>query len=101
MALVSNVAGDGVEGTVRRALVARWPAIRIEPVVPARMRHGVVNGYAEPARLGPDRWLAMIGAADLFGDPATLVCSFGTATTIDLLTCAARSRAARRRSSAE
>ncbi len=69
-----------------RTLRLRWPAIRIERVVPVRVGHGIVNGYVDPARLGPDRWLAMVGARDLFPDRSLLVCSFGTATTIDLLT---------------
>lgn len=86
VAFVSNVAGPSLEAAVVDALQSRWPAIRVRPIVPARMRHGIVNGYADPARLGPDRWLSMIAAAALVPVRTILVCSFGTATTIDLLT---------------
>lgn len=45
---------------------------------------GVVNGYHEPARLGADRWVALIGAASLFKG-ACCVADCGTAVTIDCL----------------
>ena len=45
---------------------------------------GVINGYAEPSRLGVDRWLALLAARQLC--PGNLVVvDAGTAITLDLL----------------
>jgi type III pantothenate kinase len=43
------------------------------------------NSYAQPAQLGPDRWAACIGARHYYPSGAVLVASFGTATTLDVL----------------
>lgn len=43
---------------------------------------GLTNGYREPARLGVDRWLAMLGARERVGGNL-LVVDAGTALTID------------------
>lgn len=46
-------------------------------------RSGVVlNGYPEPAKLGVDRWLAIVGAVACHGKPV-VVWDLGTASTID------------------
>jgi type III pantothenate kinase len=50
--------------------------------------HGVRIAYAEPARLGVDRFLALIGARALQGDRPTLIIDAGTAITYDLLDAA-------------
>ena len=45
---------------------------------------GVTNAYAQPERLGDDRWLALIGALDMaIGD--CIVIDAGSAITLDLL----------------
>jgi type III pantothenate kinase len=46
---------------------------------------GVVNGYSDPARLGVDRWLAILAAYGLAGGGACLVIDVGTAVTVDLV----------------
>ena len=80
--VVANVAGNAVAQEVTRALrrfspVAQW-------IAPRAAQCGVLNGYADPKRLGPDRWAALIGARALHqGD--CLVVMAGTATTIDVL----------------
>ena len=94
LALISNVAHAHVQATVVRAVLASWPAAHVELVVPTSREGGLVNGYDEPARLGPDRWLALIGAHALLPRSSLLVCTFGTATTIDLVTVASPDRAA-------
>lgn len=43
---------------------------------------GVTNAYSDVARMGVDRWLAMIGAFRSFGGPLTVL-DAGTAITID------------------
>ena len=45
---------------------------------------GVVNGYAEPERLGADRWMALLGAA-AHDDTDCIVIDAGSAITLDLL----------------
>jgi type III pantothenate kinase len=45
---------------------------------------GVVNGYAQPAQLGVDRWLGLLAANEISKQPQ-LVVDCGTATTLDAL----------------
>ena len=58
----------------------------VEPVcaVPAQRQGGVVNGYDDYARLGLDRWLAVLGGYHL-GQRACLIIDLGTAVTADLV----------------
>ncbi len=54
---------------------------------------GLINGYREPARLGADRWLALVGLwahprhRAVPGAPAAtrILATFGTATTVDTI----------------
>jgi len=79
------VAGEAVRRRVEEQLelwdlTPRW-------VVSSPHEAGVVNGYDHPARLGADRWVAMIGARGhvLARGPArpVLVVMIGTAVTVD------------------
>jgi type III pantothenate kinase len=45
---------------------------------------GVTNGYAEPGRLGSDRWMALLGAAGMSAKDC-IVIDAGSAITLDLL----------------
>jgi type III pantothenate kinase len=81
------VAGEAVRRRVEEQLelwdlTPRW-------VVPSAHEAGVANGYDHPARLGADRWVAMIGARGhvLARGPArpVLVVMIGTAVTVDAL----------------
>ncbi|GHF86951.1 type III pantothenate kinase [Thalassotalea marina] len=47
--------------------------------------NGLVNSYAEPEKLGVDRWLAMLGAKHSFTNKHLLVIDAGTATTVDFI----------------
>lgn len=80
---IASVAGEAVE-QVLSDLCAIWT---LQPlwVSGAAEQCGVVNRYADPAQLGPDRWSALIGAHALQAGPCLVVC-LGTATTIDALT---------------
>ncbi len=82
---LSNVAGADVEDAMRTAVRAAWGEVLVHALVPNAMQCGVINGYRDKSRLGPDRWAAMLGAHALLPDRDVLVCGFGTATTIDLL----------------
>ncbi len=82
-----NVAGDGVRRRVEEQLEL-WD---LEPRWAVATSHaaGVSNGYDHPARLGADRWVAMVGARHhvLARGPgrAALVVMVGTAVTVDAL----------------
>ncbi|WP_299019969.1 type III pantothenate kinase [uncultured Tepidimonas sp.] len=58
--LGSIVAGAGARHRVEEQLEL-WDA-PVHWVVPSATEAGLVNGYDHPARLGSDRWVAMIGA---------------------------------------
>lgn len=78
--LVSNVAGTAAEQSLTASLGARTRA-SIEFVRSVRSACGVTNAYADPAKLGTDRWMSVIAAHRMFG--AACIASFGTAMTID------------------
>ena len=77
-----NVAGSAVAAAIE-ALAARLKVplhwFRGDTPVP-----GLRNGYADPSRLGADRWAALSGARHLHAGAAVVVMA-GTATTIDAL----------------
>ncbi|HYC35050.1 MAG TPA: type III pantothenate kinase [Usitatibacter sp.] len=81
-AIASNVAGPGVEKILREACADL--SIELRMLVSPPRALGVVNGYREPAQLGPDRWAALVAAQH--AEPGhKLVVNVGTALTIDAL----------------
>jgi type III pantothenate kinase len=78
---VSNVAGPRMAQVIRAGLAQ---ARQIEPefVTATAVAGGVRNAYSQPAQLGVDRWLAIIGAHALERGSVCVV-SVGTAMTID------------------
>ncbi len=81
--IVSNVAGPRIAALLIDAAVEAWG---IQPILVSSTAAaaGVRNAYSEPAKLGVDRWLAMI-AAHRLESGAVCVVSVGTAMTIDSL----------------
>jgi type III pantothenate kinase len=81
--VISNVAGE----RVRRSLLELLANAPVSPewVASERERCGVRNGYADPAKLGSDRWAALIAAHRLQLGPV-LVVNAGTALTVDAIT---------------
>ena len=81
------VAGDAIRRRVVEQLDL-WDA-RPSWVVPGAAEAGVVNGYDFPARLGADRWVAMIGARHRVLASGTakpcIVVMVGTAVTVEAL----------------
>ena len=79
--LIANVGGQRIGELARTAVAHAWqiePEFQRSPAAAAGLR----NAYPEPARLGVDRWLAMIGGRAL--EPGAIcVVSAGTAMTID------------------
>ncbi|AXK72871.1 type III pantothenate kinase [Lysobacter sp. TY2-98] len=82
VAYVASVAGEALRVELLDALTAR--CARIELARTQRVFAGLRIAYATPARLGVDRFLAMLGARRHERGPV-LVCGVGTALTIDLV----------------
>ena len=82
--LVSNVAGDEFAARLSMCMQRLW---KLEPEFIHAQAHayGIVNAYADPGKLGADRWLALI-AAHRHTPGAVCVVDCGTAVTIDTLT---------------
>jgi type III pantothenate kinase len=83
-----------VAGSELTAGVAEAIASRSHPAIRARTRSecaGVRIAYAEPARLGVDRFLGLL-AAHARGDGPWLIVSAGSALTVDLLDGAGQHR---------
>ena len=81
--LVASVRGEDFNTALSSLLVGNW-ALHPEYAVVTGACCGVVNGYAEPARLGVDRWLAVVAAYCRIRD-ACCVVDCGTTITVDLV----------------
>ncbi len=80
--VISNVAGPNVRSALDK-LFSRWPCEAAWLTAQAA-QCGVINRYQAPARLGSDRWAALIAAwARCAG--ACVVVNAGTALTVDAL----------------
>lgn len=81
--IVANVAGERFAKRVAELTRARF---RLEPefVATTTERFGVRCGYANPARLGVDRWIAVIAAHHRSKDAACVI-GAGTAVTFDAI----------------
>ena len=81
------VAGDAIRQRVQEQLDL-WDT-PMSWVVPRAQEAGLLNGYDQPARLGADRWVAMIGARHhmLARGPArpVLLVMVGTAVTVEAI----------------
>ena len=84
-AWISNVAGAAMGAALERSIGGAFGQVPVHFLVPPAVQCGVVNRYRNPSQLGPDRWAAVLGAAAACPHGDVLVCGFGTATTIDLL----------------
>ncbi len=81
--VISNVGGAPVAAAIARTTRAYW-GLEAEPMQTRSRFGGLRIAYAEPARLGVDRWLALV-AAHRLAQTATLILDAGTAATFDLL----------------
>jgi type III pantothenate kinase len=79
--LIANVGGKRMGDLAQAAIAAKWG---IEPrfVHSPAAQAGIRNAYPEPAKLGVDRWLCLLGGRALEPRPLCVV-SVGTAMTID------------------
>lgn len=80
-----NVAGAAQQQRLERVFTERGCPLHW---CTAQARTGrLVNGYASPSQLGPDRWASMVGLVSHAPahHPPFVLASFGTATTIDIV----------------
>ncbi|MDG4549247.1 MAG: type III pantothenate kinase [Candidatus Contendobacter sp.] len=82
--LIVSVAGPKVRAELADWVEQAW-AIEAEFAVSTAAACGIRNSYAEPERMGADRWVAMIAARALLGPRTCYVVDCGTAVTIDAL----------------
>lgn len=86
-----RILAANVAGTTVAAALDEWAsqsfAGNVEYVRSARRAGGITNSYADPALLGVDRWLGMIGVRSRCEQPFLLAAA-GTAFTIDLVDAA-------------
>lgn len=81
---IGCVAGDDLGERLRRICQTYWglaPAF----VETRSQALGVCIAYAEPSRLGVDRWLALVGARHRCAEIPVLIVDAGTAVTFDAL----------------
>jgi type III pantothenate kinase len=88
--LVANVVGARAGEALADWVSARWAA-PVRFVRSEASALGVVNAYPNPAQLGVDRWLGLIGAWRIRREACCIV-SAGTAMTVDLLDAEGRHR---------
>lgn len=81
--LLASVLGPDFCGALSHCTMDAW-SVPVESITPQRCAHGVINAYAEPERLGADRWLGLLGARRAATE-ASCVIDCGTAITVDAL----------------
>jgi type III pantothenate kinase len=79
--VASNVGGQSIGDALREAVRQTW-GIEAELLHSTSQAGGVRNAYPEPAKLGVDRLMAMIGAHAMHAEPVCIA-SVGTAMTVD------------------
>jgi type III pantothenate kinase len=82
--IIANVVGSCAGEALRAWAHEHW---QVAPEVAGARRAacGVSNAYAEPARLGIDRWAALVAAHNRYNGPLAVV-DCGTAITVDAVT---------------
>jgi type III pantothenate kinase len=86
-AIASNVAGAPAQAAIESACASA--SLPVTFVRSEAERLGVTNGYADPAQLGADRWVALV-AAHHVRRGHKLVVNVGTALTVDALSAEGR-----------
>lgn len=80
---LASVAGEGVSRQVGELARRCWGLVPVNAVSQSR-NNGLINSYAEPLRLGVDRWLAML-ALWQSEHSAFCVVDCGSAITVDFV----------------
>lgn len=80
---LASVAGAAVDAALAAAVEQYW-RLPLQQARTTAAAAGVRNSYADPARMGVDRWLAMLAAWQRTADACWIV-DCGSAITVDLL----------------
>lgn len=83
-AWVSCVASEHVLANLRQGVTDHF-SLSLNEAVVEQEAAGMLNNYADLARLGVDRWIAALGARSIYPQGALIVVDAGTAVTIDLV----------------
>lgn len=81
---VASVRDDAFNSALEDTLQQQWPGADVHWPVTTAQAHGVQCAYPEPATMGVDRWLALLGARQMTQDPVCVV-DAGSAVTLDAL----------------
>ena len=81
---LANTRGVEEEAEFLRQLAERT-GVDVHSLETPATAFGLTVGYADPARLGIDRWLGLLDATDCFPRENLAVLSLGTAITLDLI----------------
>lgn len=81
--VIASVSHEKITATIKQWCFSN--NIDCTQVVSEIAKHKVVSGYDNPTLLGVDRWLALVGAAELFPSTNVLIIDAGTATTVDFM----------------
>jgi len=81
--LVANVAGERIGSILTTLCQSEW-SLTPEFLRAGRTRLGVTTAYSDPARLGVDRWLAVVAAWNKYRDNLCVI-DCGSAVTVDLV----------------
>lgn len=84
--VICSVADHNITAWVRQQIVRHYAQAPCRDFTARVMIGGIRNEYRPPHSLGPDRLAAALGARQYCRTGALLVASFGTATTLDVLT---------------
>ncbi len=80
---LASVAGEGLNQALAAGVERCWQ-LPLRRALTEAAAAGVRNSYEDPARMGVDRWLAMLAAWKRVGQPCWVV-DCGSAITVDLL----------------
>jgi type III pantothenate kinase len=80
---ISSVASEAADAELTELLMEQWAVTPWFAKTQSRTC-GLVNSYAEPERMGVDRWLAMLAARQVFSGRLCVV-DAGSALTIDIV----------------
>jgi type III pantothenate kinase len=81
--LMASVLGTEFAAELSHCTMDAW-SVPVESITAQRAAHGVTSAYAEPERLGVDRWLALVAARRVTGGAACVI-DCGTAITVDAM----------------
>ena len=81
--LISSVRGEGFKNAFSSLMTEKWH-LQPEFAVPGKQCIGVTSAYADPGKLGVDRWLAMLAAYHREAGACCIV-DCGTTITVDIV----------------